>query len=85
LITWIDRHPLILFYLVGSFLVVVLSIFKLILFRAVDWIIKANILNRNLRKLHPPDNMTFGGKATELIVTLVIEALLSWANVVYAL
>lgn len=82
---WIDRHPFIFFYLVGCILVVALILFKVVLFWSIDWIIKANVFNKNLRKVLPPDDMTFGEKAADFVCILVVEALLSWINVVVVL
>ena len=81
----LDLHPIILFYLAGCVLVVVLIFFKIILFWTIDWIIKANILKKNLRKVLPPNAMTFMEKGVRLVLTLVVEALLSWINVVVIL
>lgn len=82
---WIDDHPCIFFYLVGSVLVVVLSLFKVVLFWAIDWVIRANVFTINLRKLLPPDETTFGEKAAKCLGILTIEALLSWINVAVVL
>lgn len=85
LITWIERHPLILLYLVGCVLVVALTVFKVILFRVIDWVIRANVLKRNLTKVLPPDEKTFGEKAARSLMTFTVEALLSWINVIVIL
>ncbi|GEM_PF-2028260 len=82
---WIDNHPFIFFYLVGCVLVVVLTVFKVIFFWTINWIIKANILNKNLRKVLPPDDVTFMEKVARLVGTLVVEVMLSWINVVVIL
>jgi hypothetical protein len=82
---WIDKHPVVLGYLLGSALVVVLTLLKIVLFYTIDWIIKANILQKNMRKLLPPEEMTFGVKAVKFFGVIFIEALLSWVNVVVIL
>lgn len=78
---WSDLHPYVFIYLVGCVLAVSLIVVKVVLFLAIDWIIKANILNKNLRKLKPPDPRTFWTKAAIFVGTLIAEGLLSWINV----
>lgn len=82
---WIDRHPYIFYYLVGCVLVVTLTVIKVVLFFAIDWIIKANIVKKNLQKVLPPDDMGFGVKAAKFIGTIMVEALFSWINVAVVL
>lgn len=79
---WIDQHPYLFIYLLGCVLVVALLIFKIILFWIISWITKENILNKNLKKLLPPDEKTFEQKAYFFIGTLALEIALSWINVV---
>ena len=81
----IDNHPFIFGYLLGSLLVVILILFKITLFWLIDWIIKANILQKNISKLMPPDEKTFWAKAGVFIGVLIFEALLSWINVAVVL
>jgi hypothetical protein len=79
---WISEHPYLALYLSGSILVVLLSLLKVILFHAVDWFIKGNILRKNLKKISPPDKKSILEKIGVFISTIVVEALLSWINVV---
>lgn len=82
---FIDQHPYISIYLLGSLLVVLLTFVKIALFYAIDWVIKANILNKNLKKLADPDNNQWYLKALKFLVLLLFEAALSWINVVVIL
>jgi ABC-type multidrug transport system fused ATPase/permease subunit len=82
---WINEHPYLSLYFLGCVLVVILTLLKIILLWAVEWLTKANILNKNLKKLLPPDENTFGKKTTLFVGTLALEAALSWINVVVML
>ncbi len=77
----IDTHPYIFIYLLGSVLVVLLTLFKTALFYTVDWMIRANVLQKNMRKLLQPDESSFGDKALKSFGLLLVEAFLSWVNV----
>lgn len=81
----IDNHPFIFAYLLGSIFVVILILFKVILFWFIDWAIKANVLQKNIRKLMPPDETTFVTKVAKFIGIVVFESLLSWINVAIVL
>jgi ABC-type multidrug transport system fused ATPase/permease subunit len=78
----IDQHPYLFIYLLGCVLVVILSIFKMILFWIISWITKDNILGKNLKKVLPPDEKTFLQKAIWFIAVFTLEAALSWINVI---
>jgi hypothetical protein len=79
---WIDQHPYIFIYLLGCVFVLILSIFKVILFWFLSWITKGNILKKNLKKLDPADEQAFGRKAMVFIGVLAFEAAPSWINVI---
>jgi len=79
---WIDEHPYLAIYLMGSVLVVILTLVKVVLFPAIDWLTKGNILKKNLKKLMPPDVRTFAVKFATLGGQILFEAALSWINVV---
>jgi len=76
-----DIHPYLLIYLIGCALVVFLTLFKVVVFWFIGWITKENILNKNLKKLQYPDEETFTSKFLLFFGTLVLEAALSWVNV----
>lgn len=82
---FIDQHPYLLIYLLGSLLVILLTFVKIALFYIIDWIIKANILNKNLKKLTKPDNKEWYLKVLTFLGVLLFEAALSWINVVVVL
>lgn len=77
-----DIHPYLLIYLLGSLLVVLLILVKLALFHIIDWIIKANILNKNLKKLAKPNNTAWYFRVLKFLGILLFESSLSWINVV---
>lgn len=80
-----DIHPYLLIYLLGSLLVILLTFVKIVLFRIINWIIKANILTKNLRKLEKPDNNPWYLRTIISLGLLLFEAALSWINVVIVL
>lgn len=77
-----NQHPYLFIYLLGSSLVILLTLFKIAIFYIIDWIIKANILNKNLKKLTKPDNTEWYLKVLRFFGLLLFEAALSWINVV---
>jgi len=79
---WLDQHPFLLFYIVGCGLVLALTLFKLVFFWSINWIIRANVLQRNVMKLAPPVDTTFSERCTKVFAVVIFEALLSWINVV---
>jgi hypothetical protein len=79
---WFEQHPYISIYLAGSALVVVLTLFKVILFWFVGWVTKGNILAKNLKKILEPNNNTFLVRSGLVLGALLVESLLSWINVV---
>jgi hypothetical protein len=81
---WIDQHPYLFIYLLGSALVLILSIFNTTLFWLIAWLTKGNVLARNLKKLDPPDEQSLGQKVLVFVVALAFEAALSWIGVVVA-
>ena len=81
----IDDHPYLFFYLVGCILVVVFFLVKITIFWVINWITKGNILNKNLKKLLPPDERNFGEKVALFFGALILEMALSWINVVIVL
>ena len=76
-----DIHPYLSIYLIGCALVVFLTLFKVVFFWFIGWITKENILNKNLKKLQYPDEKTFTSKALLFLGVIVLEAALSWVNV----
>ncbi len=82
---FVNQHPYISIYLLGSLSVVFLSFFKIILFYVVDWITKGNILSKNLKKLEKKDTRAWYQKSLIFIGVLLLEAALSWINVVVVL
>ena len=75
---WLEQHPYLFFYLLGCGCVIVLLAFKTILFWFFAWITKENILNKNLKKLLPPDERALWHKTLIFIGGLLIDVLLSW-------
>ncbi len=76
-----DVQPYLSIYLIGCALVVFLTLFKVVIFWFIGWITKENILNKNLKKLQHPDETTFTSKALLFLGAIVLEAALSWVNV----
>lgn len=79
---WIDERPYLAIYLMGSVLVVILTLVKAVLYPAIDWLTKANILKKNLKKLMPSDERSYTVKFATLGGQILVEAALSWINVV---
>ena len=79
---FIDQHPYLSIYLLGSLLAIILIFIKNIIFYLVDWIIKANILKKNLKKLAKPDNRGWYEKASIYLIGLLITTASSWIEVV---
>ena|SRR6267143_68071 len=79
---WIDQHPYLFVYLLGCVLVVILLMFRVVLVWIISWITKGNILNKNFKKILPPDAKTFWQKAILFIGALALEIGLSWVNVI---
>ncbi len=69
-------------YLLGCLLVMILTFFKFIIFRAVAWFSKANVLVQNLKKIEPPDKKSLARKIGYSVALLIVETLVSWINVV---
>lgn len=78
---WLNEHPYLSIYILGCASALILSLFKIVLFYSIDWIIKANILNKNIRKIMPPEEKTFAQRALTFLGILIFEMLLSWINV----
>lgn len=82
---FIDNHPYLSIYLLGSILVVALTFIKISLFYIVDWITKGNILTKNLKKIDKPDEKSWYLKILLFLGTVLFEAALSWVNVLVIL
>lgn len=81
---WIDRHPYLFVYLLGSALVLLLGVCSATLFWVLAWITKANVVANNLKKLNPPDEESRAMKAAAFTAALVFETALSWIGVIVA-
>jgi hypothetical protein len=81
---WIYQHPYLFFYLLGSGLVPLLALFKVTLVWLIAWITKENILEKNLKKLLPPDE-SHGDETFGTIAAFALEIALSWITVVVGL
>ncbi|MEW8403719.1 MAG: hypothetical protein AB2689_28885 [Candidatus Thiodiazotropha taylori] len=84
-LTSLDIHPYLLIYLIGCVLVVVMLPIQMTLFWIIKWVTKENNLNKNLKKLQPPKEEGLLQRFLFVIVMIVIEALLSWINVIVIL
>jgi len=82
---WVDEHPYLSIYLLGSIFVVVLSLVKIILFWPIGWFTKGNTAIKNLKKLLPPDEKTWGEKAILNIGSIAFDVVLSWIAVLLLL
>lgn len=69
-------------YLVGCALALLLYLSSAGFFAVLNWILKGNVLRKNLSKLDAPDDETFGSKAANFAFVLALEVTLSWINVV---
>jgi len=79
---WIDQHPYLFIYLLGCVFVVVVLIFQFILFMFLSWITKENILDKNFKKIQPPDEDSFGIKAFKYFVSSIGQVAFSWIGVI---
>jgi len=82
---FIDQHPYLSIYFLGSLLVILLTFVKIVFFYIINWTIKANIINKNLEKLSKPDDKAWYLKFLSSLGVLLVEAALSWINVVVVL
>ncbi len=80
---WIDGHPYLLLYLVGCVLSFILILLRGIVAGLVSWVTRQNIVNKNLRKMAPPQ--TLAGQASSVLTALVLGVALSWLNVLAVL
>lgn len=76
---------LLFIYLLGSVLVILLILAKLIIFYVFNWITKANILDKNLKKLQKEDKKEWYLNLLIFLGKVLFEASLSWMNVVFVL
>jgi len=86
---WLDQHPYLFIYLLGSATVLVVAIFDVAINRPlvllVKWITHANIVEKNLKKIQPPGNK-FSWKVSALFYcdTIAFYMILSWIGVLLA-
>lgn len=80
----IDKHPWIVAYLVGCVFVILLMLFKYVFFACLYWLVKGNILRKNLQKVQPPED-TFWEKVVTFSLLYGIEIALSWIGVLLGL
>ena len=78
---WLHEHQYVSVYLAGCVAVVLLSFMRIAVFWAINWILKANIVQRNLKKLQPPEKRPFLTRAGLFLAVVTFEAALSWINV----
>lgn len=81
---WMDAHPYISVYLIGSALSVILAVFTALLLWVLSWLTKSGVVARNLRKIATPP-VSRGHEWTMFFVSLALEAMLSWIGVVIAI
>jgi hypothetical protein len=79
---FIDQHPYLSIYLLGSLLVILLAFMKIPLFYMIDWFTKELIAIRNLEKLNEPDNKAWYLKILIFLGSLVPDVALSWVGVI---
>lgn len=72
-------------YLIGCAAALCLQLVSIALFYALTWMLKGNILRKNLKKLEPPDDETFWQKAATFAFILTLEVALSWFDVLLML
>lgn len=82
---WINDHPYIFFYLMGCVVVVLLMLSKGVIFWFICWTTKTNVLNRNLRKVLPPDDSPLLEKVAGYAIVFLFDLALSWVGVAIAL
>lgn len=73
---WFDDHPYVLIYAAGCVTTFILSLLKVVLFYALNWVTKANILARNAKKIQPPESVV--EKVVPIVISLALEMALSW-------
>ena len=72
-------------YLVGSAAVIMLGILKFFYFKVIFWLLKIDIINKNISKISLDRKLNFFEKVKNFSFTLIIESLLSWINVLVIL
>jgi hypothetical protein len=78
---WLEEHPLLAIYLLGGCVVLILALFKMALFAAISWVIRHDVLNKNIKKILPPEERPFRTRLLMASGVLAFEMLLSWINV----
>ena len=70
-------------YIAGCALSIAVMALRVSISWCLRWISKTNILLRNLRKLNPPDDRTFGSRIGESVVMTLLSAALSWISALF--
>jgi hypothetical protein len=78
---WLEEHPLLAIYLLGGCVVLMLALFKMALFASINWAIRHDVLNKNIKKILPPEERPFRTRLLMASGVLAFEMLLSWINV----
>lgn len=78
----IDLNDFFQIYLTGCVFVVILTLSKAAIAYFLNWLTKENNLIHNISKLIKPDETTLVSKVGKFTVIVLLEALLSWINVV---
>lgn len=68
-------------YLFGCGLAAILILAKAVILAGMLWLTKESILQKNMKKLQPPDDRSGARKLFGAVVAWVFESLLSWINV----
>jgi hypothetical protein len=72
-------------YLAGCVVAVLLSVASVVLFSALQWILKGNIIRRNLKKLDETENESFWSEFGTATLLIALSAALSWIQVLITL
>lgn len=76
------NHPYLIFYVVGCVITVLLAIAQVIVFTLLNFLTRANIADRNLKKLAPPNRRTWTEKVVLFSLRHVVGIFGSWLSVV---
>ena len=78
---FIGAHPYLQIYLIGVCASFALSLSAAILFKVIYWVTGEHVLQKNLKKIRPPDENSFLEKILGGLLLRVLESLLSWVDV----
>ena len=82
LFTFIGNHPWLSFYLCGVIVAALLWIARFYFFWCIDWVIRADVLKHNMKKILPPDEETKEEKEVRIFKLVFLNVIFSWFSVI---